>query len=419
MKKIISIMLAVTLLSGICLSCKIAEDKKSSVDLTECPKHDIAVLESLKNDIDNINLDYSPTEYQKQGYLVEKWSIESSGIYDDYISAIDKGWVFSDWDNVLSNIDDPSKEVVFVTNPENGERFSDSITRYYGLVRLREDLNFLNANHKYIQAISDEYMVVHLSQLYLVNRKSGEVESIFENGRQVINTENNVYCSSGSGLTKVNLNNPSEPKLIPGSFANVYVIDNELWLLDGSLYLIDEENFCVKDSVHFDTIIDLDIPISLENIPASQMYNEGLYENYILGRIVNHDALVEKYHCIKVPNYCYFTQYTYPISNIKNVYPAPKSIDAIKYVLCNPNNPDVYYEIDEDLLGTMDAVIRLKNNHFIVENDKVLKCINPFEQKDIWWISREDVGEQAKILWADERGVLVYSMTHKKLYCFE
>ncbi|MEZ4811994.1 MAG: hypothetical protein R2883_00625 [Caldisericia bacterium] len=67
----------------------------------------------------------------------------------------------------------------------------------------------------------------------------------------------------------------------------------------------------------------------------------------------------------------------------------------------------------------MDADVKILGAHFIVENDKVLKCIDPFAGEDIWWINREDVGDDAKILWADERGVLVYSFSNQKLYCFE
>ncbi len=417
MKRLTGYFVSLALVCAMCLSCTSGSSNINKSIYLDIPESDMIILNNLKEDISDLNLDYKPKQFQKEDRLEERWSIDSDVVYMDYITAIEPGWVLSTYDDIENHKNDSSYDVSYVVNPYDGEKNPNELTKYYGILCSSSGNDCWNSTRKYIETINKTYCVVQLRLPYLVNKDTGDVESVFSNAevydRQIISTQASVYCYSPPWLYRINLDNPSKIYLMPGFYDNVYEIECNLWLQFGTLRLFDEQTNCVKDSVYIEDYIELDIPNNLENIPTVQYLRNGKYRDFIVGQVVNYDQLVEVTHGFNTPNYWHF------LSPLEDYYPPERNIDIIKYILFNPNSPDANYTIDEKNLGTMDAVIRIKNNHFIVENDSVLKCIDPFEGNDIWWIDREDVGQEAKILWADERGVLVYSYTHQKLYCFE
>jgi len=191
-----------------------------------------------------------------------------------------------------------------------------------------------------------------------------------------------------------------------GDFRNVFCFGDKVWLQDGLILReYDESNRTFEEEIDVSNII------KTNDTEEIELLGFDYFDNHILGIVhIPEEMTEENYispHANNHPFPLTFTSQMFPYMNVKS------------YFLLNPEHPEDVVYLDEQILGSMDASVKVLGAHFIIENDKVLKCIDPFEQKDIWWINREDVGEQAKILWADERGVLVYSMTHKKLYCFE
>jgi len=117
---------------------------------------------------------------------------------------------------------------------------------------------------------------------------------------------------------------------------------------------------------------------------------------------------------LHVPN-----EHSFPLTYIPQMSPNRQSENIKFYFLINPEKPDDIVYLKEDILEQNYAIIRVLGSHFIIENETELKCVNPFTGETKWYISREDVSGSSRILWVDERGVLVQNMINWRLYCFE
>jgi hypothetical protein len=405
MKRLSSILILLTIVSTLLLSCSSINSVTNDPQL-DIPEEDLAILDSLKENISRLNLDFDPGSFIKKGRLSQRWSKISSSIVSDYIVSIDEGWIMCTYDDVdLENSE--ITDLSYVIDPMNGKRNSSFLTKYYGLSTIN--------NRKYIETFSEHYCVIYLKRPYIINRHTGSVVGAFSRGDvlnvDVMLTKDYAYCYHPPLLERINLHESQRVSLMPGFYENVYNIDNSIWLYFGIMRLLDEKTNTIIQDLYCEDYLDLGLIEDFKSIPIVQFARNVKYHDYIIGRVVIYNQLVDVCNGKDVP-YSFYLPYldTFPLEN---------NLDVIKYVLFNPNEPESSVTIDTDSLGTMDSIIRIKNNHFIVENDSVLKCIDPFEGNDIWWIDREDVGQEAKILWADERGVLVYSYTHQKLYCFE
>ncbi len=407
----------------VCVSCtSVAGESAGGIASIEIPESDMELMNELFREIDNIDLNYNPGKYKEAGKLEKRWEIDGcptyvNAVYGDYIIPRKEGWIFSTWDDIDNYNTGESEHLAFITNPENGERYGDDITKFFGLIcNSGNKEGCLNFNKKLIESINDKYYLIHLKKTYLVDKKTKEIKASFNPGDRItVSPKNNLYSHNFAVAKKMNLDFPDKNGEMPGFYDDIFMIDSNIWLHygNGALGLLDEDLNLVTKREYPDSMVDLEIPHDLNNIPTIQLFKNGVYEDFILGRVVNYDELQEKYGI----NVLYSYEFEYSLSNM---YPIENKFDIQEFVLINPNTPDVSYRLDNEILGDPNTVsIKLKNRHFIVENDEVLKCIDPFEGEDIWWVSRDDVGEKAKVIWADERGVLVYSQTNGKLYCFE
>ncbi|MEZ4811990.1 MAG: hypothetical protein R2883_00605 [Caldisericia bacterium] len=390
-------LIIVLLVSVSCTS--VAGESAGGIPGIEIPESDMELMNELFREIDQIDLNFFPGKYAETGKLEKRWEIDGcptyvNAVYGDHIIPQKEGWIFSTWDDIDNYNAGESEHLSFITNPENGERYGDDITKYFGLVcSSQSEIDCLNFNKKLIESINDKYYLIHLKRTYLVDKKTKEIKASFSPGdNMIVSPKNYLYSYYFAVARRLNLDFPDENGEMPGFYDNIFMIDSNIWLHygNGALGLLDEDLNLVTKREYTNSMVDLEIPHDLNNILTIQLFKKGVYEDFILGRVVNYDELREKYG-INVLYSCDFER------SLSNMYPIENDFDIQEFVLINPNTPDVSYRLDDEILGDPNtAAIKLTNGHFIVENDDVLKCIDPFKGEDIWWISRDDVGEKAK-----------------------
>ncbi len=402
----------------VCLAgCGIVASEKPKYIGIEKPGFTPDYQELVDTIMDEINVDdykYSETTYSKTGALSQRWVIDVS---DEKESDLNKfsahpcknGWVLYNGYRGTTTLIDPLDAN---NKTENPDKFTDIRPAYLG----EEKTGFTMV--KPIINVFDSYLFYHIGyNTYIYNTETKDLLYVMANIR-ITRTKFFVYEDK---LYLVNgLDDIREYSVIDLKDGSTATIDNvkphdSIYNISGNIWIKTRDNNLIKIDTENNTfsniIMSLDGTESVFEDVLAKLFDAEQYGDYILGCTytpLEHEYDDRWFH--RGAHFNRFVEY-----NDKYI---PKTIQT--YFLMNPEHWKIYH-LDETVLGQMDARVNVVGSHFIIENDDVLKCIDPFkfEKKEIWWIDRSDVGDDATILWADERGVLVYSFSNQKLYCFE
>ncbi len=370
------------------------------------------------------------SEFRGVGRLSVRWEreIENVGLYSATNSpvSISDGWVVPYI--TLEPLDVENKLI----NPETGDIVNDDFDECFGSFDSMFDI--VGASYAPIQKfkVNEDTVVLVTDKAYFIDCNTKKVVSKnMQTPHYFRLSDKNLYYFFGAmnddkrDVFKRELDDITTQTTI-GEYNNVFVLGNQIWLQDGlTLKKYDESKDRFTESVNVSGLI------STNEQEYIELLGFDYYEDHILGYvadIVSVNSMFDSDYLIgwadetkmsDVLRYIVPNEHSFPMTYIPQMSPSGLSENIKFYFLLNPEKPDDVVYLREDILEQNYAIIRVLGSHFIIENETELKCVDPFTGETKWYISREDAGANSRILWVDERGVLVQSMTNESLYCFE
>jgi len=401
-------------------SCKFTEEISKSEDITVANKF----RDIIDHDVDTTYFEHcfdcnqvEESEYQgsyeNEGKLSIRWEKAWKSVVETFadfsIKSLNTGW--SVLDSNTDNIYGVSNCIIDTSNGETVEREDVPCNGAYNPLFRKNAVTVSPIN---TIKISDNTLMIIANDIHYIDCNTNDVVLTDEEAKMpgyFRITNKYIYYAFNHNWHSEELNiytreiNNINYKIDIGSFENVFCFNDRVWLQDGTKLVEYIEN----DNTFGDTINAMSY-VSDNNSDKMDLLGYDYFNDHILGYIYTDEKNKKDYSFDAYEHY-------FPLTRYPQMGLYDRSVTT--YFLFHPEHPQDVVYLDEDILGSMDARVKVLGAHFIVENNEVLKCIDPFKGEDIWWIDREDVGQEAKILWADERGVLVYSRSHRKLYCFE